>query len=275
VVRPVGHSLTSASEPVKGPTGPSPRPAAEARIALLEPIKKVRVAEEVARRIQALILDGTFKPGAPLPAERMLSQRFGVSRGSVRDALRKLEMIGLLHSKHGQGTFPQELSVANLVTPLASVLTYSRELQDELMDVRRMFEPAVARVAATRVTNAEIAELEGIVAAQQAKLASGEPALSEDAAFHAALARATHNRIIVRIMETLNDLLTESREAAMQQRGRPLRSVQAHTSVVEALRRRDADGAARAMHDHIDQIADLMARTHGGVRRAAAGIEPV
>jgi GntR family transcriptional repressor for pyruvate dehydrogenase complex len=234
----------------------------------------VRVAEEVARRIQALILDGTFKPGAPLPAERTLSQRFGVSRGSVRDALRKLEMIGLLHSRHGQGTFPQELSVANLVTPLASVLTYNRELQDELMDVRRMFEPAVARVAATRVTNAELTELETILAAQQAKLASGEPALSEDAAFHAALARATHNRIIVLIMETLNDLLTESREAALQQRGRPLRSVQSHTSVVEALRRRDADGAARAMHDHIDQIADLLARSHESARQPAAGIEP-
>lgn len=224
----------------------------------MEPIKKVRVAEEVANRIQALILDGAFNPGQPLPAERVLSQRFGVSRGSVRDALRKLEMIGLIQSRHGQGTFPQELSVSNLVAPLASVLTYNRELQDELMDVRRMFEPAVVRVAAARVSDEEIVELEAIVAAQQAKIGAGRSARSEDAAFHATLARATHNRIVVRIMETLNDLLIESREVALQQRGRPLRSVRSHKAVMAGLRRRDPDEASRAMRDHIDQIADLL-----------------
>jgi GntR family transcriptional repressor for pyruvate dehydrogenase complex len=274
VVRPVRDSLTSGTRAVKRPVA-APGASTDPATSLIEPIKKVRVAEEVARRIQALILNGTFKPGAPLPAERMLSQRFGVSRGSVRDALRKLEMIGLIHSKHGQGTFPQELSVANLVTPLASVLTYNRELQDELMDVRRMFEPAVARVASARISREEIAELEDILAAQQAKVAAGESTLSEDAAFHAALARATHNGIVVRIMETLNDLLTESRNAALQQRGRPLRSVQSHAAVIEALRRRDPDGAARAMHDHIDQIADLLVRAHESPSEAAAVVKPV
>ena len=74
-----------------------------------------------------------------------------VSRGSIRDAFRTLETIGLLVTRHGQGTFPQELDVDRLVAPLASILRYRHDLQDELLDVRRMFEPAVARVAAARV----------------------------------------------------------------------------------------------------------------------------
>src|SRR5450759_5176656 len=101
---------------------------------LIEPIRKTRVAEEVADRIRVLILDGTFPAGQALPAERALAKQFDVSRGSIRDAFRTLETIGLLVTRHGQGTFPQELDVNRLIAPLASVLSYRYELQDELLD---------------------------------------------------------------------------------------------------------------------------------------------
>jgi GntR family transcriptional repressor for pyruvate dehydrogenase complex len=230
---------------------------------LIEPIKKTRIPEEIADRIRLLILDGTFPPGRPLPSERTLAARFGVSRGSIRDGLRMLETIGLLETRHGQGTFPRELTVDRLVAPLASVLSYQRDLQDELMDVRRMFEPAVARVAAMRVTADDLADLERVLDVQRRKLKTGHSAIVEDTAFHAVLARATRNRVIVRIMATLNDLLVESRKLALKQKGRPHRSIKGHEAVVSALRRGDADAAARAMHEHIDQIAGLLRHAHG------------
>jgi GntR family transcriptional repressor for pyruvate dehydrogenase complex len=228
---------------------------------LITPIRKTRLAEDIADRVRELILDGTFPTGEPLPGERQLAERFGVSRGSIRDAFRMLEMIGLLEMRHGQGTFPRELSVDRLVTPLASVLTNRRDLEAELMDVRRMFEPAVARVAAVRMTDEDLAELRRIVSVQRRKVKAGQSALVEDTAFHAALARATGNTVVVRIMETLNDLLTESRRRALQQRSRPERSLQGHEAVVAALTRHDAEGAARAMHTHIDQIAEILLGT--------------
>ena len=209
-----------------------------------------------------LVLDGTFPAGRPLPSERLLRERFGVSRGSIRDALRMLEMIGLLETRHGQGTFPQELTVDRLVAPLASVMTYRQDLRDELMDVRRMFEPAVARAAATRATDEDFADFQRILDAQRRKLKTGRSAIVEDTAFHAALARSTHNRVVVSIMATLNDLLVESRTLALKQKGRPERSIEGHEAVVAALRRRDAEGAARAMYEHIDQIADLQLHAH-------------
>jgi GntR family transcriptional repressor for pyruvate dehydrogenase complex len=235
----------------------SRRPSARVT-ALIAPIKKTRIPEEIADRIRLLILDGTLPAGRPLPSERILARRFGVSRGSIRDGLRMLEMIGLLETRHGQGTFPQELTVDRLVAPLASVLTYRRDLQDELLDVRRMFEPAVARVAATRVTDEDLADLQRVLETQRRKLKTGQSAIIEDTAFHAVLARATRNRVVVRIMETLNDLLVESRKLTLRQSGRPARSIKGHEAVVAALRRRDAEGAARAMRAHINEIADLL-----------------
>jgi GntR family transcriptional repressor for pyruvate dehydrogenase complex len=234
----------------------SRRAAADAR--LITPIKKMRVHEEIADRIRRLILERTLPPGRPLPSERLFAQRFGVSRGSVRDALRTLEVLGLLEMRHGQGTFPRELSVDRLVSPLSSVLTYRRDLQTELMDVRRMFEPAVARVAAMRVTDDDVADLQRVLERQRRKLAAGQSTIVEDTAFHAALARATHNRVAVRLMETLNDLLIESRKQTLRQKGRPQRSFEGHEAIVDAVRRRDPDAAESAMHQHIDRIAELL-----------------
>ncbi|MBI3400798.1 MAG: FadR family transcriptional regulator [Acidobacteria bacterium] len=225
---------------------------------MIVPLKKTRVAEAIADRIRELILARTFTAGAPLPGERDLAERFGVSRGSVRDALRTLETIGLIETRHGQGTYPKELDVNRLVAPLASVLTYSHDLQEELLDVRRMFEPAVARVAALRATGDDLAELEQLIGAQRQKLKTGRSAIVEDTAFHAVLARATGNRVIVRLMETLNDLLVESRKLTLKQKGRPARSLRGHEYVVAAVRAHDGDAAARAMLSHIDQIADLL-----------------
>jgi len=267
VVGPVkAESLTPATRPVKRRAS-TRRQAANGAAGLLQPIKKTRVAEEIADRIRVLILDGTFSAGRPLPGERVLAARFGVSRGSIRDAVRMLETIGLVESRHGQGTFARELDVSRLVAPLASVLTYRHDLRDELLDLRRMFEPAVARAAAARVTDDDLADLQRIVDTQRRKIKSGGSTIVEDTAFHAVLARATRNRAVMRIMGALNDLLVDSRARTLKQKGRPERSIAGHEAVVAALRRRDPDAAARAMHTHIDQIAELMQTGHGNGSR--------
>ncbi len=251
-------SLTPGPEAVKRRA--LPRAGRDAR--LIEPLRKTRIPEEIADRIRRLIVDRTLPPGRPLPSERVLARRFGVSRGSVRDAFRMLEMLGLVEMRHGQGKFPLELSVDRLVAPLTNVLQFRPDLQDELMDVRRMFEPAVARMAADRVTNEDLDSLDQVIDAQRRKIKTGQSAINEDTAFHAALARATGNRIVVHIMETLNNLLVESRKRTLKQKGRPERSLVGHEAIVAAIRRRDGDRTERAMRDHIDGIAELLQAAH-------------
>lgn len=270
VVGPLSGSLSSRRRPVKNARtlGATPRApvAPPAELTLIEPIKRTRLPDEIANRVRLMMLDGTFKPDRPLPSERTLARRFGVSRGSVRDAFRRLEVIGLLRTRHGQGTFPRELSVDNLVTPIASVLTLHRARREELIDVRRIFEPAVARMAASRVTADELGELETILAAQRRKVRARHSTIGEDTAFHSTLARATHNPVIVRIMETLNELLIASRTQTLEQRGRPLRSMRGHEAVLAALKRGDGEGAAEAMSTHLEQIAALLRGLDGGTR---------
>jgi DNA-binding FadR family transcriptional regulator len=148
-------------------------------------------------------------------------------------------------------------------------MAYRPDLQDELLDVRRMFEPAVARAAAQRVTEEDLAALQRILDVQRQKLKSSQSAIAEDTAFHAILARATRNRVVMSIMATLNDLLVESRTQSLQQKGRPARSIDGHESVVAALRRRDPEGASQAMRNHIDQIADIQSLAHKVPKPAA------
>jgi GntR family transcriptional repressor for pyruvate dehydrogenase complex len=221
-----------------------------------------------------MILEAAFPPGEPLPAERDLAERFGVSRGAIRDALRMLEMIGLIETRHGQGTFPQELNVDRLVAPLTAVMAYRPDMRDELMDVRRMFEPAVARAAAMRATEEDFADLQRVLEAQRAKLRSGQSPIAEDSSFHALLARATQNRVVVSIMAILNDLLADSRKMALSQKGRPEQSLRGHEAVIDALRRRDPDAAAQAMDKHIQQIADLQMQSQEAPASSSGSSSP-
>ena len=127
-----------------------------------------------------------------------------------------------------------------------------------------MFEPAVARVAATRVTDDDLADLQRILDAQRRKLKTRPLGHRRGHGVSRTSSRAPRgNRVVVSIMATLNDLLVESRKLTLKQNGRPARSILGHEAVVAALRRRDADAAAEAMREHIDQIADLLQRaTH-------------
>src|ERR1700693_3227398 len=102
-----------------------------------ETVRKVRRYEQVADQIRKLVSDGTLKPGDLLPPERELAAKLGVGRSSIRDAVRTLEVMGILEARQGHGTVVRDLSTDALVVPLASVLTRKREMVQELLDVRR------------------------------------------------------------------------------------------------------------------------------------------
>lgn len=224
----------------------------------LEPVRRTRVHEEVAARIRRLIADGRLKPGDRLPPERELAAALGVSRTSVRDAIRTLEVAGLVEPRQGEGTVVRELSTDNLVAPLASVLLSRRDLLADLMAVRKMIEPAMAREAARHATPEEIREMAAVLARQAARVEAGGVAIEEDSAFHDLIARASRNQVVLKVIDVLMDLLREGRERSLQVRGRPQRSLRGHRQILEAIRRRDGEEAARAMLHHLEQIEEMV-----------------
>lgn len=224
----------------------------------LEPVRSTRIYEEIVRQIRRLIADGQLKSGDRLPPERDLAERFRVSRTSVREALRALQSTGLIEIRAGEGTFVREVSVEALVEPLALVILAQREGIAELYEARRLLEPPLAGLAARRASEDEVAEMARILEVQAREVAAGRTGLAQDAAFHAAIAQATHNRAITRLITALLDLLSQSREESLQTPGRPQRSHQDHRRVLAAIEARDPEAAELAMLEHLIAVEALV-----------------
>jgi GntR family transcriptional regulator, transcriptional repressor for pyruvate dehydrogenase complex len=223
-------------------------------------VRKGRRYEEIADQIQQLILKGVLKPGDRLPPERELAVKLGVGRSSLRDAIRTLEVMGILEPRQGHGTVVREPSAEALVVPLTNVLMRKREMIAELLDVRRMIEPALAARAAKNATPEEIAHLEDILKRQQERVRRGEPAIEEDDEFHYAIARAARNGVVIKVLDVLMDLLRESRARSLQVPGRKNKSYAGHRRVLRAIQRRDGAAAESAVRKHLQEIEQIVMR---------------
>jgi len=221
-------------------------------------VRRTRVFEGIAQQIQRLIVDGALKPGDRLPPERELAERFAVGRSSVRDAIRTLELVGLVVPRQGEGTVVADVSPEAVVTPIASVLLRKRELIAELLDIRKMIEPALAARAAVRASDEDIARLEDVLRRQREKTLRGESAVEEDTEFHYVIALAAKNSVVRSVLDVLMGLLRETRALSLQTRGRPQRSLAGHRRVLEAIKRRDPAAAERAVRQHVEEIESIV-----------------
>lgn len=199
-----------------------------------------------------------MRAGDRLPPERELAERFGVSRTSVRDAIRVLEFVGLVEPRQGEGTVVRDLSPDALVTPVASLLARHRTLLADLMDVRKMIEPGLAARAALHASQDDLDKLAQIVTRQRDRVAQGESAIEADSEFHYAIATAANNRVVLRVVDVLMGLLKESRERSLQVAGRPERSLAGHQRILQAIRRHDAQAAEGAMRRHLEEIETVV-----------------
>ncbi len=182
----------------------------------------------------------------------------GVSRSSVREAVHSLELMGLLEVRQGVGTIVRDPAADSPMGSVASALLEKQHHIGELIEVRKMIEPAVARIAARHVTPEQIVEMENILQRHEQRLQRNEPAVEEDALFHYAIAAAAANSIVLKLIDVLMDLLRETRERALQVEGRASKSLAGHRRVLAALKAGDAAGAGEAMLTHISEIEDIV-----------------
>ena len=220
----------------------------------LQNLEGQRLHEAIVQRFHALIQQGTLEHGAKLPAERALAGQLKVSRGSVREAIRTLELQGLVVSKHGSGTFinTQSLSaVATLMT--SSTETSDVELHD-IFEVRHLLEPQLAALAAQRATPEDVERLAAILVEQQRQIMEGETGVDADTEFHFALATATHNAALVKVVSAVEGVLRQSRDQTLQQPGRSQRSLDSHHEILEMVRTGDHQGARSAMEHHLTAV---------------------
>jgi GntR family transcriptional regulator, transcriptional repressor for pyruvate dehydrogenase complex len=222
-----------------------------------ESVRRAKVYEEVARQIERLILK-KLQPGDKLPSERELAETLGVSRSSIRDAIRSLELMGMVEPRQGAGTVVLEISASSLVNPIANTLKRKEQLIGELLDFRKMLEPPLAARAATHASSDEIAEMEEILERQAARMRKGESAIAEDSEFHYSIALASRNSVVFKVLDTLMDLLRDTRERSLQVEGRGPKSLAGHKRILAAIERRDPEAASSAMRRHIEDVEEIV-----------------
>jgi GntR family transcriptional repressor for pyruvate dehydrogenase complex len=222
-----------------------------------EVVRRNKVYEDVAKQLERLILK-KLKPGDKLPSERELAEILQVSRSSIRDAIRGLELMGLVEPRQGAGTIVRGLSAESLLNPFANALKHRQELVRELLDFRKMLEPPLAARAATHASPEEISEMEEILQRQEEKLSAGEAAIAEDAEFHYSVALASGNSVVLKLLDMVMDLLRDTRERSLQLEGRPQKSLAGHRRILAAIKRHDAEAAKAAMRRHIEDIEEIV-----------------
>lgn len=232
---------------------------------MLKPVEKQRVAEEITEQLRALILGGQYPPGSKLPPERELSKRLGVNRASLREALKKLEHLGLVRIRQGDGTRVQdfmETGGLELVEHLLPLAAAKPELIRDLLEFRRIFGRELARLAALRMPAAGLERLRELAA--RADQATTAPDLFEvDFDFYVALAAGSGNQVMMLLLNTVRDsvrgyLPLLANLAAPQEEVR-----RHHRELLGALERRDAALAGSIADAYLRLGAELAARVAG------------
>ena len=216
-----------------------------------------RLADDVARRVRALIEEQKLEAGMRLPAERQLATQLGVSRNSLREALAMLVNEGVLLSRRGGGTFVhwqhEAWSEQNIVQPLKTLLSDDPDYSFDILEARHAIEASTAWHAAMRATDAEKEKIRLCFEATQ----SEDPDLASqaDVRFHLAIAEASHNVVLLQTMRGFFDLLQSSVKESRQRMYLvpPVfaRLTEQHLAVMEAIVAGDPEGARQAMMAHL------------------------
>jgi GntR family transcriptional repressor for pyruvate dehydrogenase complex len=215
------------------------------------PPKKTRLYHEIVTQIQNLIKQGLLKPGDKLPSERELTEKLKVSRTTVREALRVLEILGYIDIKAGEGAFIKEITIENILEPLKAAFSVEKKLILDLIDVREVIEVETARRAAVHASESDLKDIENTILEGIKDIEEGGIGLSGDDSFHLSIARASKNQVFELIMILIGDLLTKCKEATLKIPGQPLKTIDDHKKIYQAIKERNPKKSASLMKKHL------------------------
>ena len=201
----------------------------------------------------AMIREGRFELGSKLPAERDLATQFGISRTSLRDAIRHLELLGYLTVRQGGGTIVREPDSLTLAQPFQQVLSSHPYLATDLIQFRLLLEPEVAALAAEHCSAEDALQLRDSLQKQHQLVAEGKPLASEDVRFHQLLAHCARNVTVLHILDTLQALLHDLRRRLLTG-DQPHLTLRQHGDITDAIVRQDAEAARTHMSAHLTAV---------------------
>jgi GntR family transcriptional repressor for pyruvate dehydrogenase complex len=231
----------------------------------MEPIdKRPRIAEDAAEAIRRYIVEERLQPGHMLPSERQFQQQLQISRASVREALRVLQMMGLVEARHGRGLFVTESNLRPMVDAYVNTLSLVDEDSfGHLLAVREALELGAADLAAKLRTPEDLEKLASVLKEAVRRVEDGGDALAEDLGFHDLLIEATHNPLLERLYSCIAPFLIEVRSRSLErdeagrldsQKAKWKVAIADHTEIFQAVRDQDGARAVRLMHEHLRHV---------------------
>ncbi len=238
--------------------GPAPLVARQGFSELFLPVTPGRTSGLIVEQIRWLVRQGQLLPGDRLPSERELCELFGVSRVTVREALRVLESSGLLDVKVGAkgGAFVTAPSGDRIREGIADLLTMSSLTAADVTEAREILEMGIVPLVCARATAKDLEDLDQLCADARAALKRSEYTMAMSTEFHIRVAQSAHNGAVELIIESFRGALLQSLQRARQtypEMGR--KGVEEHAAFVEAVRQRDREKATAIMHEHLQRTA--------------------
>lgn len=223
-------------------------------------IARTTLTEAAFEQLISFVVSGLWQPGERLPPERELCQQLGIARTSLREALKAMEMIGMLTSRVGDGTFVCDRSEF-LSRPLLWALTGTDHVElRNIMEARSLIEKDLAALAAERASPEELQDIERTVVLMRDAIDQGQSILEMDMAFHLSVARAAHNDVLLNAVQLLRNLLRQWISLKLLIPAIPSLVLEQHEAIYHGIEARKPEVARAAMWDHLQNTAMLLSR---------------
>ncbi len=220
-------------------------------------LRPSRLYEQIVEQIEQSVLNGTLKPGDQLPAERDLALQFGVSRTAVREAVKALREKGMVEAYPGRGTFITSGTSQVLRQSFGLMLKMGGDESTlQLVEVREIFEPEIAALAAVRATDRHIANLREAVETMERAMNTPDNFVEADLDFHLLLAEATENPFVPILIDSIVGLLREQRKHISKTADGLRHGQMHHARILATVEQHDPDAAREAMRAHLRQVRE-------------------
>ena len=212
-------------------------------------------------RLQAMVLSGDLKPGQRLPREADLARTLGLSRNSLREAVRALSLVRILDVRQGDGTYVSDLSMESLVTALTFVVEFHQDSSVlELLEMRRILEPAASELAVARISEPALQGLEEILRRVTSE-SSVEELVAVDIEFHRAIGVASGNAMLASLIESLSGPTQRARLwRGLTEKDALERTLAEHEAIFDAIAARDAEMARALATVHVAGVVNWLRR---------------
>jgi GntR family transcriptional repressor for pyruvate dehydrogenase complex len=219
---------------------------------VLDSSQQRKVYEGILLQIHEIVQQNNLRPGDKLPSERELSDQLGAGRSSVREALRALELLGLIETRRGEGTFLKHYRHNRLIDILGYFILRDYKTKKDLVEMRKILELDAVRLACRRATSKHFDEMERILDAAWQRVERGEVPTEEDYLFHRVICRSSRNSILHRIWAPLVEYSESVRNSSLSREGRAKIALQEHRQIMEAIREGDESTAVERMREHLE-----------------------